>query len=136
MATTSYHLNRIVSSRYIKETDVELFLKTIRTLQSLHIKVNPSIKVYRTTSPTKRSLDILFDTGVRAKDINGKICGNSIFLQSIFSNSYYHDIILKMPLPDFQSYTKETDYARSVFNDIAECIISNVDASVELRSIR
>lgn len=136
MATSSYYLNRIVSSRYIKENDVDLFLKAIRTLQSMQIKVNPVIKVFRSSSPAKRSLDILFDTGVRAKDIDGKNFGSSIFLQSVYCISYYHDIILTMQLHDFKSSKMNADYARSIFNDIADCIISNVDDSVELRCIR
>ena len=135
MATVSYHLNRVVSSRYIKLEDVDAFLTVLCRLRKCGVKCKPAVSIFRSNSHNKKSLDILLDTGVRAADLKGKISGSSLYLQTEYSNDYYHTDV-KIDTTGLMANLSGRDCAYELFQKISTYILRNVDSDVELRGLR
>ena len=134
MAKVFHHLNRIVSSRYLSEKDIVLYLDTLSHLSKLGFKCKPEILVFRSASSVKRSFDVLLDTGINPDKLSPALEDYTLYYYTLYSKKYYHSISAIDSSDLFQNIDS-SDYAETLFKRIADFIIENIDKSVELRGV-
>lgn len=129
MATKYQYLNRVVSSRYVKEEDFLSFTKTLSQLQTLGITIKPVIRFMKSNSLVKKTIDIVFDTGVQPSILKTTYQGPDIFHYSLYSKYYQEYKQMKLPI----SLTK--DKVGDLYKQFKSIVLEDVGPEVETRCL-